>query len=171
MSPPADHFRELLRQAGITEDKPLFAILTTLHNTALTAQEAVQGGARGLSPDGERELIRRVTDAAAESTEREAERIVRRFDLGMVLTAAVALVLFTMTGAAGGYWYGRQAVQATEHRIAAAFADGPGTAKQWAELMENNDLKAALARCTGHQVVVTAGRRACYVPLWLEGAP
>jgi hypothetical protein len=170
MSPPADHFRERLHKAGITEDKPLFAILLTLHDTALTAQEVVNGGARGLSPDGERELIRRVTDAAAESTEREAERIVRRFDLTLALKTAVALVLFTLAGAIGGYGYGRQEVQATERRIAAAFADGPGAAKQWAELIENNDLKAALARCTGHQVVVTAGRRACSVPLWLERA-
>jgi hypothetical protein len=35
--------------------------------------------------------------------------------------------------------------------------------------MENNDLNAALARCTGNQITVTAGRRACSVPLWLDG--
>jgi hypothetical protein len=56
----------------------------------------------------------------------------------------------------------------TERRIAAAFADG--TAKRWAELMENNDLNAALSRCTGNQITVIAGRRACSVPLWLDGA-
>jgi hypothetical protein len=40
--------------------------------------------------------------------------------------------------------------------------------------MENNDLNAALARCTGNQITVTAGRRACSVPLWpdrTKGAP
>jgi hypothetical protein len=130
--------------------------------------ELVQGGARGLTPEGERELIRRVTEAAAESTEREVERIVHRFDLGLAFKHAVALACFALGGAAGGYWLGIKEVQVTERRLAAAFADGTGTAKRWADLMENNDLNAALARCTGSQITVTAGRRACSVPLWLD---
>jgi hypothetical protein len=81
MSSPADRFREQLRAAGITPEKPLHAVLVTTFETALAAQQAVGSGARGLTPEGERELIRRVTDAAAESTEREVERIVRRFGL------------------------------------------------------------------------------------------
>jgi hypothetical protein len=170
MSSPADRFREQLRKAGITESKPLFAILMTVHETALTAQQAVGSGARGLTPEGERELIRRVTDAAAESTEREAEWIVRRFDLGLAVKVAMALAFFALAGGTGGYWLGMKEAQVTERRIAAAFADGTGTAKRWAELMENNDLNAALSRCTGNQITVIAGRRACSVPLWLDGA-
>jgi hypothetical protein len=170
MTTPANRFREQLRAAGITPDKPLHAVLTTAFDTAVMAQKSVKGGARGLTPEGEQELIRRVTDAAAESTEREAERIVRRFDLGMVLKVAMALALFALAGGGGGYWLGMREVQVTERRIAAAFADGTATARHWAELMENNDLNAALARCTGNQVTVTAGRRACLVPLWLDGA-
>jgi hypothetical protein len=157
MTTPADWFREQLRAAGITPTKPLHAVLTTAFDTALAAQESVKGGARGLTPEGERELIRRVTDAAAESTEREAERIVRRFDLGLAVKVALALAFFALAGGAGGYWLGMKEVQVTERRIAAAFADGPSTAKRWAELMDNNDLNAALARCTGNQVTVTAG--------------
>jgi hypothetical protein len=130
--------------------------------------ESVQGGARGLTPEGERELIRRVTEAAAESTEREVERIVHRFDLGLAVKGAVALACFALGSAAGGYWLGIKEVQVTERRLAAAFADGTGTAKRWADLMENNDLNTALARCTGNQITVTAGRRACLVPLWLD---
>ena len=65
MTTPADRFREQLRAAGITPTKPLHAVLTTAFDTALAAQESVKGGARGLTPEGERELIRRVTDAAA----------------------------------------------------------------------------------------------------------
>jgi hypothetical protein len=38
-----------------------------------------------LTPEGEAELIRRVCEAAAESTAVEAGRIVRRLDSGMVL--------------------------------------------------------------------------------------
>ena len=130
--------------------------------------ELVQGGARGLTPEGERELIRRVTEAAAESTEREVERIVHRFDLGLAFKRAVALACFALGGAAGGYWLGIKEVQVTERRLAAAFANGTGTVKRWADLIENNDLNAALARCTGNQITVTAGRRACSVPLWLD---
>jgi hypothetical protein len=37
--------------------------------------------------------------------------------------------------------------------------------------MERNDLKAALATCTGSGVVVSGGDRACVVPLWLDGRP
>jgi len=170
MSTPIDRYRETLRRAGITPDKPLHAVLITTFETALTAQEAVKDGARGLTPEGERELIRRVTDAAAESTERRAERIVSRLHLGLAVKVAIALAVFALAGGAGGYWLGMKEVQVTERRIAAAFADGAATAKRWAELMENNDLNAALARCTGNQVTVTAGRRACLVPLWLEGA-
>ena len=110
-----------------------------------------------------------MTDAAAEGTEREAGRIVRRLGLGLAVKAAVAFATFALAGGAGGYWLGMREVQVTERRIAAAFADGTGTARRWAELMENNDLNAALARCTGNQVTVIAGRRACSVPLWLDG--
>jgi hypothetical protein len=78
--------------------------------------------------------------------------------------------VLSLIGAVGGYWFGMKEVQVTERRLQAAFADGTGTAKLWAELMENNDLNAALARCTGNQVTVTDGRRACSVPLWLDGA-
>ncbi|UEM08011.1 hypothetical protein JL101_035770 (plasmid) [Skermanella rosea] len=142
----------------------------TIHETAATAQEAVKGGARGLTPQGEAELIRRVTEAAADSTEREVERLVRRFDFGLVVKVAALLVGFTLAGFAGGYFLGREDVKVTERRVAAAFADGPGQAKQWLELMESNDIRAALAKCTGGQVTVTGGRRACSVPLWLDGA-
>ena len=169
MSTPIERYRETLRRAGIAPDKPLHAVLVTTFETALTAQESVHGGARGLTPEGERELIRRVTEAATGSTEREVERIVHRFDLALAVKIAVALACFALSGAVGGYWLGVKEVQVTERRLAAAFADGTATAKRWADLMENNDLDAALARCTGNQITVNAGRRACSVPLWLDG--
>ena len=91
-----------------------------------------------------------------------------RFDLALVVKVAVTLACFALVGAAGGYWLGIKEVQVTERRLAAAFADGTGTAKRWADLMEDNDLNPALACCTGDQITVTAGRRACLVPLWLD---
>ena len=59
-------------------------------------------GARGLTPEVSVELIRRVTDAAAESTEREAERIVRRFDLGLTVKVAIALASSRWPGPPAG---------------------------------------------------------------------
>lgn len=40
----------------------------------------VKVGARSLRPKGKAKLIRRVTDAAVETTAEEAERVVCRFD-------------------------------------------------------------------------------------------
>src|SRR4051812_44959692 len=124
MSTPIDRYRETLRKAGITPEKPLHAVLVTTFQTALAAQESVKGGARGLTPEGERELIRRVTDAAAEGTEREAERIVRRFDLGLAVKVAIALAVFALAGAAGGDWVGVEEGQGTEGRVAAGLSHG-----------------------------------------------
>ena len=77
-------------QAGMEEDSPLRLALVTVMETAETAAEAVKGGARGLTPEGEADLIRRVALAVTAATEREAARIVRRssFTTAAVLMAA-----------------------------------------------------------------------------------
>src|SRR4051812_4579078 len=85
------------------EDSPLRLALITATETAERASLAVKDGARGLTPQGEADLIRRVTQAVTEGTEREAERIVRRFDFRMgMLIASIGLALL-----GGGYYWGR----------------------------------------------------------------
>ena len=52
-------------------DSPLRLALVTATDAAETTAEAVRGGARCLTPEGEPDLIRRVSLAAAGATERE----------------------------------------------------------------------------------------------------
>jgi len=171
---PGDRFREQLRQAGITPDKPLHAVLVTAMETARQAGEAVRGGARGLTPEGEAELVRRVgaeaAREAARGAERQARRLVCRLDAGLALVAALALVAVGLGGAWVGYGIGRAQVEVTGRAVAATFRDGAGSAEAWLRLMRHNDIQAALAKCRDRGAVrVVAGRTACAVPLWLDG--
>jgi hypothetical protein len=100
-----------------------------------------------LTPEGEAELIRRVYEAAAESTAVEAGRIVRRLDSGMVLGAAGLLVAFALLTFAGGYWMGRHEAAALGAEISLNLRNDADAAKAWLTLMRNNDVKAALDRC------------------------
>ena len=86
---------------------------------------SISAEARGLTPEGERELIHRVTEAAAESIEREVERIVHHFDLGLEVKVAVARACFALGGAAGGYWLGITEAPVTERRSPRPLPTGP----------------------------------------------
>jgi hypothetical protein len=59
-----DDFRQKCRTAGIGDDKPLFLVLETLFDTAAAAKDAVQDGARGLTQEGEADLIKRIARQA-----------------------------------------------------------------------------------------------------------
>ena len=168
MSAPLDRYKETLRKASITDDKPLFAALLTAYETALTAQQAVGNGARGLTEQGERELIDRVTEVAAESTEREVERLTLRFNVALALKAAALLFVFGILCFGGGVYADRQYQLDISRQVQAAFQDGQEAAKAWLTLMQGNDIRAALGRCTGQAVTVSGGRKACAVPLWLD---
>jgi hypothetical protein len=72
-----DGFQELLRTAGITPDKPLYAVLTAAHEAAGLALAAAQDGARALSADGERKLLGRVGNAATEAVRGEFKALVK----------------------------------------------------------------------------------------------
>ena len=80
-------------RAGMEEDSPLRLALVTVMETAENAREAVKGGARGLTPEGEADLIQRVSEAAVVATRREAARIVRRSGF-----ATAAKLIFTRFG-------------------------------------------------------------------------
>jgi hypothetical protein len=144
-------------QAGMEKDSPLRLALLTVMETAETAQEAVKGGARGLTPEGETELIRRVTDAVAETTEREAERVVRRFDLAMGLRLATGMLLLL----GSGYFLGQ--VNAEPARAASI-----ESAAFMAQLAEMNDFRSIRNHCIKHTVLQNGGT-ACELPMvWLK---
>ncbi len=110
-NPPGDgtagvsqDFRTLLAASGITETKPLFAVLWTIHEAVETALATATDQARGITAEGERELIQRVVTVAGDATEREAARLVRRLDLrnvALLVTLSVALC-------GGGFYAGKQ---------------------------------------------------------------
>jgi hypothetical protein len=111
---------EYCARAGMRPDSPLRLALLTATRTAEAAREAV-GGARGLTPEGEAELIRRIGEAAAESTAAEAGRIIRRLDSGMVLRAAGLLVACALLAFGGGYWLGRHETMTVGSQVSYRF--------------------------------------------------
>ena len=170
---PGERFREQLRRAGIGDDKPLHGVLVAVHEAAECARETAKG-ARGLTPEGEAELVRRVgaeaAREAARGAERQARRLVLRFNAGLALMAALTLVAVGLGGALADYGIGRAQIEVTGRAVAAAFQDGAGSAEAWLRLMRHNDIQAALAKCRDRGAVrVVAGRTACAVPLWLDG--
>ena len=144
-------------KAGMEDDSPLRLALLTVMESAETAREAVSGGARGLTPEGEAELIRRVTRAAAATTEREAARFVSRFDFAMGMKLAAAGLLLLGCGYGIGRWDGaRQGAHAME---GAAFL---GT------LAELNDLRTLRQECQRTARRQSGGIACDLPPVWVR---
>src|SRR3954453_23544071 len=75
-----DDFRQKCRAAGIGDDKPLFLVLETLFDTAAAAKDAVQDGARGITQEGEADLIKRVVRAVEVQSRQALEQHRLRLD-------------------------------------------------------------------------------------------
>jgi hypothetical protein len=104
--------------AGMEKDSPLRLALLTVMETAEQAREAVRGGARGLTPEGEAELIQRVSQAAVVATQREVARIVRRSSFATAAMLTVAGLLLAGAGYGLGRWDGaRQGAAAHEGAV------------------------------------------------------
>lgn len=156
-APTPEDVRSWCERAGMRADSPLRAALLATFEAASAAREAASG-ARGLSPEGERDLVRRTAEAAAAGAEREVWRLARRAELRTGLALALAgIILF-----ASGYALGRRDMLGqTEGTAAAAFVAG---------IAELNDVAALRRHCerTGYD---QAGRRACDLPpVWIGGA-
>lgn len=173
--PSNEQFRKRCHESGIRDDKPLYGLLTEVRDIVEIASDSVRGGARGLTPDGEAELVKRITRTVEESVKDSSERHRLRLErkaswiAGAVVAASLAL------GGASGFWWGwssgRQSVQVIERHVTEAFRDGPEVAEAWANLMRSNDLRRTLAECKGSAVWAVNGRKACRIPMWIEGAP
>ncbi|TCZ51449.1 hypothetical protein [Roseicella aquatilis] len=141
-------------RAGMRPDSPLRAALLATMEAATAAREAA-GGARGLPPEAERELVRRVAEAIAAGAEREMARLSRRVELRTALALAGLLLL------GGSYALGRW--------DATARAEAPRGAGFLAQVAELNDL-AVLRRHCERNAYDHAGRRACTLPpVWIGG--
>jgi hypothetical protein len=168
----AEDFRERCRQAGIADDKPLSQILMTVFVASETALSTVKTGARGLTPEGEAELVGRLVKTVDVAVKSSAQQNRLRLERKASWVAGGVVAASLLLGGSGGYAWGwstaRQSVASTEQGIALAFRHGPDAAATWHQLMQNNDPRQALTQCGG-SAWSTGGRRACLVPLWLDG--
>jgi hypothetical protein len=155
MTPEA--FRDALARSGITPEKPLYPVLLTVWEAAETTRTAATDGARGLTAEGERALIDKVSGEVAIVAEREVERLVGRLDRRRALQwAALGLVLLG-AGYGVGRWDGE--------RQGAAAIEGSVFLAQIATL---NDARHLAQRCRETQRP-TQGGMACELPLvWVR---
>lgn len=166
-------FRQKCRAAGIGDDKPLFLVLEMLFDTAAAAKDAVQDGARGLTQEGEADLIKRISRQADASMRDAVTKHRLRLERKTSLIAGGVAVACLVLGGGGGYWFGwstgRQSVETMERQVSAAFQAGPEAAGVWLRLMTNNDARKALDHCSGSAVWSDNGRKACSIPFWIDG--
>ena len=97
-------FIEKLAEADIGPDEPLHPILVMNYETSMMAWEAVKVGARGLSPEGERELIHMVAENAIGVTGQAVERLIRKATFRNSLSIALAALAILAAGFLWGDW-------------------------------------------------------------------
>lgn len=101
-----------LAAAGITPDKPLYAVMVAVHEAADAARDAAQG-ARGLTPEGEAALVQRIgREVGVRLAPLPRAHLLRTSLLG----AAVLFGVAALTGATA-YTLGR--AQGGDARVAA----------------------------------------------------
>lgn len=99
VEPPQNRFHTMLQRAGVTTDKPLYAVLVTVLSAAEKAQATVLG-ARGLSPEGERDLVRRITT----TVQKEHYKLSRSLSWRNTVALAFGIALTFGAGLGGGWW-------------------------------------------------------------------
>lgn len=150
--------------AGMKPDSPLRAALLAVARSSDSLLEATMG-VQVLPQDG----LARLEQAAVRGAERRAASLARAHNLRTLLgIGAVGLALMAVSSVTG-FYAGRASVHETEQRLAVAFRDGPSSAETWASIIEQNDILAAMALCSGTRVFTSqTGRKACAVPLYID---
>jgi hypothetical protein len=155
-------FEGRLRLAGITPDKPLHAVLTEVHAAAAASREA----AGGLSPEGERQLMERVS----RSIDGLVERRTRRIGWAVGLAGACVLVLGMAAAGSMGYWLGHRSgaaeTAAVSAELDALLRRDPEVARVWLQLLRYNPHITRSIRTAGN-VADVGGWIAGDVRLWL----
>lgn len=155
--PTSEDVRGWCERAGMRADSPLRAALLATFQAASAAQEAA-GGARGLTPDGEAELVRRVTEAAAAGAEREVASLARRIDFRTSALLGFAALLLLGGGYAVGRWEGTA-------RVA-----GSAGASFLASVAELNDAATLRRHCERTAYDQSGGRACTLPPVWIAPA-
>ena len=170
-----DQFRAACARANIQPDKPIYMLLSTVWRSVQELKDVVGTGARGLTPEGENDLIQRIARQAELSMRDSMTKHRVRLNLWTSMAAGAACVLCLTAGGAAGYWMGwtggRDSVQEIAQDVAVAFTHGKDGAKAAAVLLTNNNVAQMLGKCTGDAVFVHNGRKACNGAFWIEPAP
>lgn len=175
-------FREGCRKAKIEPDKPLYMALAAPYKSSLELKGMIRElklsigtAARGLTKEGENDLIQRVTRQVELSMRTAAEKHRLRLSVWTSMAVGLVAVACLTAGAAGGYWWGwaegRDSVQRVAQEVAVAFSHGKDSAEAGAALLRHNDPARVLAGCVGQAVFISQGRKACTAAIWLEPAP
>src|SRR5688572_6606985 len=98
-----DDFLQKCKAAGIGDDKPLSLVLETLFDTAAAAKDAVQDGARGLTQEGEADLVKRIARHADVSMRDAAAKHRLRLERKSSLIAGTVAAACLLLGGGGGY--------------------------------------------------------------------
>ena len=120
------------------------------------------------------QVVEQMERAAARGVNQRVVELARAHNLRTLLIYGVAFVVAVLAATGGGFAWGQEAANAavreTEQQLALAFRDGPGAAASWANLMKWNNVGNSMAACTGYAVKPQGpeGRRACYMPLWID---
>ena len=117
-------------------------------------------------------VVDRLEKAAVRGADRRSAELARAHNLRTLLTYGGAFVAAVVASAIGGAVWDHSnqvaTIRSTEAGVSAAFRDGPAAAASWLNLMNWNDPAQALAACTGINLKVIEGRRACGLPLWID---
>jgi hypothetical protein len=138
------------------------------------AAEAETKRFRAVLAKTEADTVQRIATAIVETADVAWTRRVRVYDRNTAMLAGFILFAVAAACLAGGDWWGRSrayvAFRETEAGLHEAFIDGPDGAHDWLQLMEWNDLRAALLTCDAAQgrIHIQDGRKWCQVPFWIE---
>ena len=150
----------------LDEVHQLHADLRELTAAAAAAARAEIGKAQA---DIAREAAQQIAGWAAQ----QLKAMTRTSWLRAVTAAvAVALVTFVTGGALGFAWGAGSAARSMASGDAAlgfvAHEEGAAAVKDWDVLMRNNPIEKLIADCSGDNVALQAGRKACHMWLWIE---
>ena len=119
----------------------------------MMAREAVKGGARGLSPEGERELIHMVAENAVGVTGQAVERLIRKATFRNSLSMALAALAILAAGFLWGDW------------------NAPGRGGFLGSVETANDVGFMQKYCEAH-TFQRDGKTACQLPpVWIRATP
>ena len=141
-----DRFKDACRKAGIGEGKPLYTAMMMVFVAAEQAEHAARVGARGLTPDGETEIIDRVVRSVDRNMRDGLHRVRLRLERRAAVLTGVGVIGAFMVGLVSGYGYR----YVEENRFS------------------NMVLQQIRDLCVGEAVWPSNGGLACSVRLWLE---